>query len=249
MQRWARPRTCRWTCVCRPAHRSRLPTPPPSRLRTPAYAMNEQLPGESIEGVSVLAGNVVSPQTGTGESNGSHLAGVRLHLNERPTRQASPAEIERAWRENIGALPHLERMQFQTTYIRTGPNVAYALKHDDAETLGKAAAELRSFLATVPGVYEIADSLSPGKRHLQIQLTPAGGSGGTDAGRDRDAVARQLPRRGGPANTARPRRTEGHGAVSEGAAAQSARAGRRARPPGRRRRGAVVGGREPEREP
>ena len=62
-----------------------------------AYAMNEQLPGESIDGVSVVAGNVVSPQTGTGESNGSHLAGVRLHLNERPTRQASPAEIERAW--------------------------------------------------------------------------------------------------------------------------------------------------------
>ena len=143
-----------------------------------AYAMNEQLPGESIHGVSVVAGNVVSPQTGTGESNGSHLAGVRLHLNERPTRQASPAEIERAWRENISALPHLERMQFQTTYIRTGPNVAYALKHDDAETLAKAAAELRSFLATVPGVYEIADSLSPGKRHLQIQLTPAGEAAG-----------------------------------------------------------------------
>ena len=143
-----------------------------------AYAMNEQLPGESIEGVSVVAGNVVSPQTGTGESNGSHLAGVRLHLNERPTRQASPAEIERAWRENISALPHPERMQFQTTYIRTGPNVAYALKHDDAETLAKAAADLRSFLATVPGVYEIADSLSPGKRHLQIQLTPAGEAAG-----------------------------------------------------------------------
>ena len=143
-----------------------------------AYAMNEQLPGESIDGVSVVAGNVVSPQTGTGESNGSHLAGVRLHLNERPTRRASPAEIERAWRENIGALPHLERLQFQTTYVRTGPNVAYALKHDDAETLGKAAAELRSFLATVPGVYEIADSLSPGKRHLQIQLTPAGEAAG-----------------------------------------------------------------------
>ena len=143
-----------------------------------AYAMNEQLPGESIEGVSVLAGNIVSSRTGTEESNGSHLAGVRVHLNERPTRQAAPAEIERAWRLNIGELPHLERMEFQTTRLRPRPSVAYALKHNDAETLGKAAAELRSFLATVPGVYEIADSLSLGKRHLEIQLTPAGEAAG-----------------------------------------------------------------------
>ena len=143
-----------------------------------AYAMNEQLPGESIGGVSVLAGNIVSSRRSTGEPNGSHLAGVRLHLNERPVRQASPAEIERAWRLNIGALAQLERMEFQTTHVRTRPSVAYALKHDDAETLGEAAAELRSFLATVPGLYEIADSLSPGKRHLQIQLTPAGEAAG-----------------------------------------------------------------------
>ena len=143
-----------------------------------AYAMNEQLPGESIDGVSVLAGNVVSSRTGTDESNRSYLAGVRLHLNERPTRQVSPVEIERAWRLNIGELPYLEGMEFQTTRLRTGPSVAYALKHDDEETLGRAAAELRSFLAAVPGVYEIADSLSPGKRHMEIHLTPAGEAAG-----------------------------------------------------------------------
>ena len=143
-----------------------------------AYAINEQLPGESINGVSVLAGNALASRTGTDESNRSHMAGVRLHLNERPTRQASPVEIERAWRLNIGALPDPERMVFQTTQIRIGPTVAYALKHDDAETLGRAAAELRSFLATVPGVYGIADSLSRGKRHIEIELTPAGEAAG-----------------------------------------------------------------------
>ncbi len=143
-----------------------------------AYTMNEQLPGESIEAVSILAGNVVSSRTGTEESNGSHLAGVRVHLHERPLRQASPAEIERAWRRHIGELPHLERMAFQTTSVRPRPSIAYALKHDDMETLGKAAADLRSFLATVPGVYEIADSLAPGKRHLEIALTPVGEAAG-----------------------------------------------------------------------
>ena len=147
-----------------------------------AYAMNEQLPGESFDALAILAGNVVasgtSTVTGPGESNGSHLASVQVHLNERPVRQASPAEMERAWRRNMGALPHLERMEIRTTSVRPRPNVAYALKHDDAETLGNAAAELQSFLATIPGVYEIADSLSLGKRHLEIDLTPAGAAAG-----------------------------------------------------------------------
>ncbi len=143
-----------------------------------AHAMNEQLPGESINAVSIVAGDVLSPRPVVEESNGSHLAGVRVHLNGRPVRQASPAEIERAWRQQIGELPYLERMEVQTTNIRPRPTVAYALKHDDAETLGKAAGELRSFLAAIPGVYEITDSLSLGKRHLDIALTPAGEAAG-----------------------------------------------------------------------
>ncbi len=148
------------------------------RVADAANAMNEQLPGESIDAVSILAGNIVSSRTGVEQSNGSHLAGVRVHLNERPLRQARPAEIERAWRLNIGELPQVERMEFQTTSVRPRPSVAYALKHDDAETLAAAAGELRSFLATVPGVYEIADSLSLGKRHLEIALTPVGEAAG-----------------------------------------------------------------------
>ena len=143
-----------------------------------AYAMNEQLPGESIDAVSILGGNIVSSRAGAEEPNRSHLARVRIHLNERPLRQASPAQIERAWRQNIGELSHLERMEFQTTSVRPRPSVSYALKHDDAETLGSAAGELRSILATVPGVYDIADSLALGKRHLEIALTPAGEAAG-----------------------------------------------------------------------
>ena len=143
-----------------------------------ADALNGQLPGESIEKVSVLVGNVESSRITAPNPTGSHVATVRVHLNRRPTRIASPADVERAWRRNIGELPYAERMVFQTTRLRPLPSVAYALKHDDAETLGRAVGELRAFLETVPGIYEIADSLSPGKRHLEIDLTPAGEAAG-----------------------------------------------------------------------
>ena len=143
-----------------------------------AYAMNERLPGESITGVSVLVGTLVSSRSIGTEPSGSHLAAVRAHLNARPARQVPPAEIERAWREAIGDVSHLEKIEFQSGRVRTRPTVAYALKHDDSETLAKAASEMKSFLATMPGVFQISDSLASGKRHLEIGLTPAGDAAG-----------------------------------------------------------------------
>ena len=46
------------------------------------------------------------------------------------------------------------------------------------DVLKAAATEFRSFLATVPGLYEISDSLSLGKRHFEVHLTPAGEAAG-----------------------------------------------------------------------
>ncbi len=143
-----------------------------------AYSMNEQLPGESINGVSVLVGHLAISRTIGEDPAGSHLAAVRAHLNSRPVRRAAPAEIERTWRETIGELSQLEKIEFQSSRIRTRPTVSYALKHDDPEALMSAASEMKSFLATMPGVFQISDSLTLGKRHLQIGLTPAGQSAG-----------------------------------------------------------------------
>ncbi len=153
-----------------------------------AHAMNEQLEGESIEAVSVLAGNLASTRTGEERSNASHLATVVAHLNKRPVREASPGQIERAWRRNIGELSYLERMEFQSTIIQFGPNVAYALQHEDDEVLAEAASDLKSFLMEMPGIYQISDSLRPGKRHLEIELTSAGEA----AGLTPSAIGRQL---------------------------------------------------------
>lgn len=143
-----------------------------------AHAMHEQLPGESIEGVSILVGSLRSSRSSGQDPSGSHLAAVRAHLNERPLRRSSPAEIERAWRATIGDVSHIERIEFQSSRIQTRPTVAYALKHDDLGTLTNAASEMKAFLKTVPGIFQISDNLAPGKRHLQIEITPAGEAAG-----------------------------------------------------------------------
>ena len=64
-----------------------------------AHAMNEQLPGESINAVSIVAGDVLSPRPVAEESNGSHLAGVRGPSE----RTARPAGIAGGNREDVAA--------------------------------------------------------------------------------------------------------------------------------------------------
>ena len=144
------------------------------RFVNAAHAVNEELGGMPIKSVSMLAGNIIAPSMRDQDFNHSHMASVRAHLNNRPIRTASPQDIERLWRREIGDISYLESVKFRTTSRPTRPGVAYALKHEDTGVLNQATAELKSGMAAIPGIYEISDSLSLGKRHFEIELTPAG---------------------------------------------------------------------------
>ena len=144
-----------------------------------ARAINDRLDGTSIHSISVMVGTTAASRLLRDERhNASHLASVRLHLDERPVRTASVVEIERTWRQGAGDLSFLEKVEFQTTRLQAKPSVSYALEHDDTEVLNRAATEMREFFAAVPGLYEISDSLSLGKRHYEVHLTPAGKAAG-----------------------------------------------------------------------
>ena len=153
------------------------------RFAAAARSINDQLDGTSIKSVAVTAGNLTQIRTSDIGRNRSNVASVRIHLNPRPVRTASPRDIERAWRQNVGDTSELESVEFQSTRVKSNPPVSYALKHPDMAVLRNAAAELNASLATVPGAFGISDSLSAGKRHFEIQLTRAGKAAGlTPAG-------------------------------------------------------------------
>ncbi len=144
-----------------------------------AQAVNEQLPGVPIRSVTYIAGQMAEwPWIGTEIPTGSHLAGVRLELNDRPLRRSMPWDVTRVWRQNLGSNARLEKIQFWNSSIRESPTIAYVLLHEDEEVLQQAAAEMQSFMTGTPGVIQISDSLIPGKRHLQIELTPVGEAAG-----------------------------------------------------------------------
>ena len=141
-------------------------------------AVNEQLPGEPVHSVSVVVGQPAQYPVVGAPTTQSHIAGIGVHLNEQPLRRYTPAEVARAWRQNLGSIAHLDRIEFWSAQARTRPDVAYVLLHEDEAVLQQAALELQSFMQDIPGVVEIHDSLVPGKRHLRIELTPAGEAAG-----------------------------------------------------------------------
>ena len=151
------------------------------RFAAAAQLINEQLPGTSIESISVRVGELSdSPASRTGQDRTilDNVATVALRLHDRPTRQVSPEEIEHVWRQNVGPTPELEETSIHKDRVRGKPSVAYALVHDDQETLDEAAMELKSFMEQIPGLYALSDSLSPGKRHFDIELTPVAEAAG-----------------------------------------------------------------------
>ena len=153
------------------------------RFSDAALAVNDQSEGTSVEAVSIMAGNVLSRRTAEAGPNRSHLASVVVHLNERPIRRMSILGIARQWRENIGDVSYLESVAYYTQRTQSEQGVAYALKHDDLDSLRAATNELTASMASMPGLYGISDNLVPGKRQFEIELTPAGKAAGlTPAG-------------------------------------------------------------------
>ena len=153
------------------------------RFSGAALAVNDQSEGTSVEAVSIMAGNVLSRRTAEAGPNRSHLASVVVHLNERPIRRMSVPGITGQWRENIGDVSYLESVVYYTQRTQSERGVAYALKHDDLDSLRAATNELTASMSSMPGLYGISDNLVLGKRQFEIELTPAGKAAGlTPAG-------------------------------------------------------------------
>ncbi len=151
------------------------------RFRDAAWGVNEDLDGTLIRSVSIVVGKILSTRPGDAELSGDHLATVRAHLHRRSVRVAQPSEVERAWRDRVGDVSNLEHVEYVTSRNKVRPNLAYSIRHDEPQVLQAAARQLRSALASTHGVYGVFDNLSPGKRQLEIELTPAGKAAGLSA--------------------------------------------------------------------
>jgi multidrug efflux pump subunit AcrB len=110
---------------------------------------------------------------GVAPESGSHLATTFVQLLEGEKRDRSAKELVARWREKVGAIPDVESLTYSGELFSAGNPIEVHLSAPKEQTLVQAAEELKKKLATYNGVFDIADSFSPGKWELQLKLKPA----------------------------------------------------------------------------
>ena len=151
------------------------------QLEEAARRTNEQLQGSPIASVATVVGHHPSRAIFLGDgSRATHLAAVTLQLKEESQRTVSADDVASAWRRNAGEIVGADRLTFATAdrYGGDGFDLSVALVHPDNDILARAAADLGAAIETAPGVLDVHDSLTPGRRHFDLQLTPAGKAAG-----------------------------------------------------------------------
>jgi len=103
---------------------------------------------------------------------GSHVGEVWLELASSEKRpNISTHAILAKWRNLIGEIPGVERLQFAT--LEGGPAgnpIDIQLRGQDFDQLKRAAVELKSEIATYPGTFDITDNFKPGKQEQKIRV-------------------------------------------------------------------------------
>jgi multidrug efflux pump subunit AcrB len=103
---------------------------------------------------------------------GGHVGQIWLELASSEKRDdLSTHAILTKWRQLIGEIPGVERLQFAT--LEGGPAgnpIEIQLRGHDFDQLEQAAAELKAEIATYPGTFDITDNFKPGKQEKKIRV-------------------------------------------------------------------------------
>ncbi len=121
------------------------------------------------------------PRGGAGET-GSHLTSVTLLLVSGDQRSFSSTQFARAWREELGPIPSLESLQFQSTMHGMSKPIDFEISHGDIAILEESAREIGEYLGAFDGVTDVDNGIEFGKRQFNFKMTPEGVEAGVLAG-------------------------------------------------------------------
>ncbi|MEZ4598395.1 MAG: efflux RND transporter permease subunit [Syntrophotaleaceae bacterium] len=123
---------------------------------------------------AVVGGTIAQggPTGSLGQGSGAHLSDMALFLTKSEERDVSATQITNAWRRRVGEVPGADSIVFKSNLVRMGANIDIQMAHESFNVLAEAADRLKRGLASYPGVGDIEDSYSRGKRELKIRLKP-----------------------------------------------------------------------------
>jgi len=116
--------------------------------------------------------------SGAGHSGATEIRGSQatlfMQLLEGERRDVPSTEVMARWRAITGDIPEVESLTFSSDLFKAGNAIEVHLSHADDQKLTAAVEEMKAYLRTLPGVFDITDSFLPGKPEMQLDLKPAG---------------------------------------------------------------------------
>ncbi len=101
-----------------------------------------------------------------------HLGEVNFELVSAEIRAFPAARFEEEWREEVGELPGVSSLVFQSALLDLGSSIRAELSAPTAVALDDAANRFKTRLADIEGVSNIDDDRTKGKREVQLELQP-----------------------------------------------------------------------------
>jgi len=125
---------------------------------------------------AVVGGTIAEggPAGGPGGVTGANRADMALFLTASETRHVTASEISAVWRQKIGEIPGIESLVLESNLMRMGANIDIQMAHENFDVLAVASERIREELTQYPGVSDIEDSYSRGKKEMKIRLKPEG---------------------------------------------------------------------------
>ena len=108
------------------------------------------------------------------DDTGAHLGEVTMQLTPGEGRIVTTDAVAARWRDHVGPIADAVELSFVTDRIASEPEIDIRIAGNDWDDLRAVAAAIRSELASVDGVFDVADSLNTGKAELRLSVTPAG---------------------------------------------------------------------------
>jgi multidrug efflux pump subunit AcrB len=101
---------------------------------------------------------------------GDHSAMIHLTFPSRNERFLSTEEVAKLWKEKVGIIPGVEKLEFDASFNRPGPSINIQLSSSNHQQLYEATQELQRYLSEYPACYGIQNNIKQTSIEVDVAL-------------------------------------------------------------------------------
>ncbi len=102
-----------------------------------------------------------------------NIGDVQIALVPSGSRDVSAAEIEAAWREELGEVPEARSITISSSLLSFGAPINVQISHPDEEILTQTRLRIIDQLQRIGGVFDVQSDRDTGMREIELRLKPA----------------------------------------------------------------------------